>query len=206
MVLLKKLSPSNFQFSKIITKSFSSTSLSNNEVWFWQMSDLDSNGTGVKTDNDSGVWLRSSRYSIMTLVSLPDYFSILESTLNPVQVHYEIESPVLSDHTSLMQKVCEHQFFGLDRILNQFWLSLLSLDLIWVKFSESVSVFVFVPFECKSIISQNNTSLLDKDVEENDWVIIFENWKLDGDNFFNKTIHSIILLLGRIREVIGGFL
>ena len=34
----------------------------------------------------------------------------------------------------------------------------------------------------------------------------FENWTLDGDNFFNKTIHSIILLLGHIREVIGGFL
>ena len=71
---------------------------------------------------------------------------------------------------------------------------------------QQVSVFTSVPFESKSIIFQNHTSLLDKDVEENDSVIIFENWKLDGDHFFNKTIHSIILLLGRIREVIGGFL
>ena len=63
MILLKKLSPSNFQFSKIITESFSSTFLSNNEVWFWEMIDLDSNGTGTKTDTDSGIWLRSSRDS-----------------------------------------------------------------------------------------------------------------------------------------------
>ena len=47
---------------------------------------------------------------------------------------------------------------------------------------------------------------MDKGVEENDSVIIFENWKLNGDNFLHKTIHSIILLLGHIREVIGGFL
>ena len=33
--------------------------------------------------------------SIMTPVSLPDFFSILKSTLNPVPVHYEIESPIL---------------------------------------------------------------------------------------------------------------
>ena len=55
MTLLKKLPPSNFQFSKIITESFSSTSLSNNEVLFWEMIDLDSNGIGTKTDTDSRI-------------------------------------------------------------------------------------------------------------------------------------------------------
>ena len=89
--------------------------------------------------------------------------------------------------------------------LNQFWLSLLTLDLIWVNFPSQYRFFP-VPFESKSIISQNHTSLLDKDVEENDSVIIFENWKLDGDNFFNKTIHSIILLLDRVKKVTGRFL
>ena len=63
MILLKKLPPSNFQFSKIITESFSSTFLSNNEVWFWEMMDLDSNGLGTKIDTDSGIWLISSRDS-----------------------------------------------------------------------------------------------------------------------------------------------
>ena len=42
MVLFKYLSPSNFQFSKIMTESFSSTFLSNNDVWFGEMTDLDS--------------------------------------------------------------------------------------------------------------------------------------------------------------------
>ena len=43
------------------------------------------------------------------------------------------------------------------------------------QISESLSAFVPILFESKSIISQNNTSLFDKDVEENDSVIIFEN-------------------------------
>ena len=33
--------------------------------------------------------------SIMTPISLPDFFSIPESTLNPVPVHCEIKSPIL---------------------------------------------------------------------------------------------------------------
>ena len=105
-----------------------------------------------------------------------------------------------------MGKVCEHQFFGLDPIFepistlaNESWLDLSQIP-------ESVSIFVPVLFVSKSIICQNHTSLLDKNVEEHDSVIIFENWKLDGDNFLNKTIQSIILLLGRIREITGGFL
>ena len=52
----------------------------------------------------------------MTPVSLPEFFSILESTLNPVPVNCEIESPTSYDHTSVMGKVYEHQFFGLDPI------------------------------------------------------------------------------------------
>jgi len=36
--------------------------------------------------------------------------------LNPVPVRCEIESPISYDHTSLMVKVCEHQFFCLDPI------------------------------------------------------------------------------------------
>ena len=54
--------------------------------------------------------------SIMTLVSLPHFFSILESTLNPISIHHEIESPIFYDHILLMWKVCEHQFFCLDPI------------------------------------------------------------------------------------------
>ena len=86
-----------------------------------------------------------------------------------------------------------------------FWIS------IWLSHIPK-SVFVPIPFEPKSIIFHNHTSLLDKGVEQHDTRNIFENWKfdennfLDEDNFLNKTIHSIILLLGRIREVIGRFM
>jgi len=142
----------------------------------------------------------------MTLVSLPYFFSILESTLNLVPVHREIESPISYDHTSLMEKVCEHQFFDLHPIFEPFLTLPFESRLDLSQIPESVSVFVPVPFEFKSIISQNHTSLLDKNVEENDSVIIFKNLKLGGDNFLNKTIHSITLLLTRIREVTSGLL
>ena len=88
--------------------------------------------------------------------------------------------------------------------LNQFRLSLLTST--WSESNSRVGInFYSCSIWVQIIHLQNHTSLLDKNIEVNDLVIIFENWKLDGDNFFNKTIHSIILLLGHIREVIGGF-
>ena len=117
-----------------------------------------------------------------------------------------MESPISYNHTSLLGNVCEHQFFGLDPIFEPISTLIVDSRLNLSQIPESVSVFTPVPFESKSIIFQNHTSLLDEDVEENDLVFIFENWKLDVDKFLNKTIHSIILLLGHIRKVIGGFL
>ena len=105
-----------------------------------------------------------------------------------------------------MGKVCEHQFFSLDPIFEPILTPPFESRLDLSQIPESVSVFTPIPFESKSIISQNQTSLLDKNVEEHDSVIIFQNWKLEEDKFLNKTIQSIILLLGRIREVTGGFL
>ena len=83
-----------------------------------------------------------------------------------------------------MRKVCEHQFFGLDHVFELISTLIVDSRLDLSQLPESVSVFVPIPFESKSIISQNHTPLLDKDVDKNDSVIIFENWKLDGDNFF----------------------
>ena len=90
----------------------------------------------IESDSEPQVGNSISLFvSIMTLISLPDFFSIPESTLNLVSIHREIESPISYNHTSLMEKVCEHQFFGLDPVLNQFQLPFLNLNLICVKFS-----------------------------------------------------------------------
>ena len=97
------------------------------------------------------------------------------SILNPVPVHCEIESPISYDHTSLMGKVCEHQLFGLDPIFEPISTLIVDSRLDLNQIPELVSVFIPDPFESKSIISQTHTSLLDKNVEENDTVIIFEN-------------------------------
>ena len=105
-----------------------------------------------------------------------------------------------------MGKVCEHQFFSLDPIFEPISTLIVDSRLDLSQIIESVSVFTPVLFESKLLIYQNHTLLLDKDVDENDSVIIFENWKLDGDNFLSKIIHPIILLLGHIREFTGGFL
>ena len=95
--------------------------------------------------------------------------------MNPVPIHREIESSISYDHTSLMRKLCEHQFFGLDPIFEQDSTPPFESRLDLSQIPESVSIFTLVPFESKSIIFQNHTSLLDKNVEENDSVIIFEN-------------------------------
>jgi len=57
---------------------------------------------------------------------------------------------------------------------------------------ESVSVFVLVPFKPKSSISQNHTSLLDKNVEQNDSVIIFKNGNWMGVIFSIRSYNSPI--------------
>ena len=87
--------------------------------------------------------------------------------MNFVPVHCEIESPISYDHTSLMGKVCEHQFFGLDPIFEPISTPSFESQLDLSQIPESVSVFVPIPFESTSIISQNHISLLDKNVEEN---------------------------------------
>ena len=89
----------------------------------------------------------------MTLVSLPDFFSIPKSMLNPVPVHREMESPISYDHTSLMGTVCEHQFFGLDPIFEPILTLIVDSRLDLSQLPELVSVFVPVSFESKSIIS-----------------------------------------------------
>ena len=71
----------------------------------------------------------------------------------------------------LMGKVCDHQFFGLDPIFEQILTLTVESRLDLSQISESVSIFVLVPFESNSFISQNHTSLLDKNVEENNSVI-----------------------------------
>ena len=74
----------------------------------------------------------------MTPVSLSDFFSIPELTLNSVPVHSEIESPISYDHTSLLGKVCEHQFFGSDPIFEPIFTPLFESQLDLSQIPESV--------------------------------------------------------------------
>ena len=100
--------------------------------------------------------------------------------------------------------MCEYQFFDLDPIFKLISTPTFASRLDLSQIPESA--FVPIPFELKSIIFHNHTSLLDKSVEQNNFKIIFENWKLDGNYFFNKIIHFYKILIGCIREVTGGFL
>ena len=79
--------------------------------------------------------------SIMTPVSLPDFFTILESTLNPVPIHRAIESPISHDHTSFMEKMCEYPFFGLDPIFEPISTLIVDSRLDLSQILESVSVY-----------------------------------------------------------------
>ena len=93
--------------------------------------------------------------------------------MNPVPVHREIESLIFYDHISLMGKVCEHQFFSLNPIIEP--ISTLTFES-QLDLSQILElVFVPAPFEPKIIIFHNHTSLVDKGVEQNDLKIIFES-------------------------------
>ena len=191
-------------------------------VWFWEMIDLDSNGTGTKIDTDSGIWLRSSwdsnvrvkigskigskskNWCLHTPPSMKCYHKILVILFHDVLVPYEIESPLSYELHWWKKCVNINSWFETHFWINfdsPFWISTCLSQI-----PESVSVFAPVPFESKLIISQNHTALLDKSVEQNNSRIIFENWKLGGDNFLNKTIHFIIIFMGYIWKVPGGFL
>ena len=67
-----------------------------------------------------------------------------------------------------MGKVCEYQFFDLDPIFEPISTLIVDSRLDLSQILESVSVFTSVLFESKSIIFQNHTSLLNKNVEENE--------------------------------------
>ena len=95
--------------------------------------------------------------------------------MNPVPVHREMESPISYDHTSLMGTMCEHQFFGLDPVFEPILTLIVDSRLDLSQLPESVSIFLPIPFKSKSIIFKNHTSLLDKNVDKSDSVIIFEN-------------------------------
>ena len=73
--------------------------------------------------------------------------------MNHVPVHCEIQSQLSYDHTSLLGEVYEHQFFGLDPIFEPISTLIVDSRLDLSQIFESVSVFIPVPFEPKSIIS-----------------------------------------------------
>ena len=93
--------------------------------------------------------------------------------MNLVLVHREIESSISYDHTSMMEKVCEHYFFGLDPVFEPISTPTFESRLDLSQIPESV--FVPIPFQPKSTIFHNHASLLNKCVEQNDSRIIFEN-------------------------------
>ena len=104
-----------------------------------------------------------------------------------------------------MGKVCEHQFFGLDPIFEPISTLIVDSRLDLSQFPESVPIFLPIPFKSKSIIFKNHSSLLDKNIDKSNSEIIFENWKLDGDKFFNKTIQSINLSGVILERCLVGF-
>ena len=68
--------------------------------------------------------------------------------MNPVPVHREMESPISYDHTSLMGKACEHQFFDLDPILKAILTPIFELDLIRATQAEEGGPFISLCAPC----------------------------------------------------------
>ena len=124
----------NLNLNNITSWHFGKLSFFWNWTWAWKWSWTSSCKFHFTFlfNNDSGIFTRF-------------FFSILESTLNLVPVHREMESPLSYDHPSLMEKVCEHQFFGLDPIFEPILTLIVDSRLDWVKFPSRYRFLFLIP-------------------------------------------------------------
>ena len=100
---------------------------------------------------------------------------------------------------------CEVKFFDLDSALEAKPTLEPNVD-----FPELVLVFELFISKPKSSIPQNHILLLDQGIDQNDSVMIFQNWSCKGNNFHNRILHDPIKM-GNCKYVdkkevnIGGF-
>ena len=105
--------------------------------------------------------------SLLIPVSLPNLYPIPEPTLILVHIYYEIESPIVDSHISLMGKECEINFFDLDSTLEP-KLTLESK----VNFFELVLVPKPITLEPKLTIPPSHILLLDIGIDHDDLSLI----------------------------------
>jgi len=125
--------------------------------------------------------------SILTYVSLPKLDPLLEPTLIHVSMDFEIEPILLDCHTSLMGIECEVKFFDLDSTLEP--KPTLEPNVDFPEFVLVQGLFISKP---KSSILQNHILLLDQGIDQNDSVMIFQDWSCKGNNFHDKILHDPI--------------
>ena len=128
---------------------------------------------------------------MLTLVSLPDFDPIRESTLILLPINLEHEPAILDSHIPLMEKECEFYFFDLDSTIEP----IPTLELT-VNFFELVMVPEPITLELKSAIPPSHILLLDISIDHDDFVMIFQDWLYEGDNFHDRILYNPIYIGG----------
>jgi len=150
--------------------------------------------------------LISNFESMLTPISLRNLDLILEPTLIPVPVYYEIGSPILDGHIRLMDHEYEFRFFDFEPTLEQNPTLEPKFD-----FPEPILVPEPITLEPKSITSSSHILLLDQDVDNDDPDMVFQDWSYNRDSVNARVTHDPIHLGDNNnvhqKEVIkGGFL
>ena len=122
--------------------------------------------------------LLSNFESKLIPLSLPNLDLILEPTLIPVPVYYEIGSPILDGHIRLMDHEYEFRFFDFEPTLEQNPTLEPKFD-----FPEPILVPEPITLEPKSITSSSHILLLDQGVDNYDSEIIFQDWSYNRNSF-----------------------
>jgi len=125
--------------------------------------------------------------SMLALVSLPNLDQFLEPTFIPIPIDLEIESPVLDNHIPLMRKECKFHFFDLDPTLEPIPTLEPTLD-----FPELVIVPKPITLEPRSTIPASHIALLDIGIDDDDSLMIFQDWSCKRNKFHDRILHDPI--------------
>ena len=124
---------------------------------------------------------------MLTSASLPKLDPLPEPTLISVLIDLETEPLLLDSHISLMGTECELKFCDLDLTLEP--KPTLEPKVDFPKLVLVPELFISKP---ESSIPKNHILLLDQDINQNDSVMIFQDWSCKGNNFHDRILHDPI--------------
>ena len=126
--------------------------------------------------------------SVLNPISLLDLDPI---SMIPIPIEFEYKPLILDSHILLLRNECEFEFYDLDQTHELTPTLETKLDLSFIF--ESVSVPILFIVEPKSSILQNHILLLDQGLDQNDFVMISQDWSYNHEKFHARILHLSLI-------------